>query len=138
MPNTAHTESPTVHQSSVITGSGATHMVGHVGGNAYFGNVSLLSETQYFEPKLDGLEQDDQLIPARADHMAVFLSQYRLLILAGPLDDKTEAARQVAFRLLKVLSKEDQSVEVRERWPGRDPQGIENAFRQPTLLLLPD
>jgi hypothetical protein len=109
-----------------------------IGGDVHFGDVQILSDSQFYEPSLGVFAPEVWVDPPRARELVDLLAEHRLLILAGDLDDKTECARQLAYFLTQRLSTQGvDNVRVRERCRGNDPQRIETALQgEPTILLL--
>ncbi|HKV09413.1 MAG TPA: hypothetical protein VJ725_14815 [Thermoanaerobaculia bacterium] len=76
--------------------------------------------------------------PPPAHELVRRLTEHRLLILAGDLDEKTDCARHLAYLLAQDLRKGTEKIQVRERCRSKDPQQIETAIQgeEPSILLL--
>jgi hypothetical protein len=136
----AETMGRAIQQTANVSAPGsATLSIGEIGNVGHFGNVQVVADTQFFELKLEELRAEQWLEPAAAQRLIEALLGDRLLILAGPLGDKAECARYLAYRLRQQLEGEaGVKVTVRERWRGKDPQRIEAALEDDgvTILLL--
>src|SRR6185295_3516308 len=123
-----------------LGGSSNTSNVAGRDQNLHYGDVNVLPDTEYFEPSLDSYGDKNWPSPPKAGEMVELLVRHRLLILGGPLEDKTDAARHIAFRLRKSLPQEGGGVQVRERYDGQDPIRIEGSFGKEagTIVLLPE
>jgi hypothetical protein len=130
-----------VHRTTSATGQyalsiGEVTSIGHLGNVQ---NLQVIADTQFFELKTEELRADPWLDPAAAEPLVESLLADRLLIVAGPLDDKAECARHLAYKLReRLVGRGAAEVLVREAWQDKDPQRIESALgaEAPTILLL--
>jgi hypothetical protein len=136
---------PNISQTTVLSGSGSIALtLGSVTGPVqigHVGDVQVVADSQYFDLKEEEARTADWPDSSAVERLVETLGEHRLLILAGPLDDKAEFARHLAFRLRQSLTVQGiAAVSVRERWRGKEPQRIEAAFQgeNPTILLLPE
>ncbi len=99
----------------------------------------IVPEGQFQELSLDSYEPERWVDPPDAPRLAQLLDEHRLLFVAGDLPDKQYCARHLALLLRRRLEP-DQTLRVRERYQGKDPQRIESALAgdSPAVLLLVD
>ena len=137
-------DTSTIEQTATATQGGVAMSIGHIEqleGGLHVNKISnyrVVGESHFYELNPDKLASEGADDPPRAEELAELLAEHRLLILAGELEDKSECARHIASRLYRRLAERGQTVVVRERCRGKDPQRIETAFHEEhtTILLL--
>jgi len=115
--------------------------IGQISGGLQIGQISnyrVVGESHFYELNLDKIAGEGTDDPPRAEELTDILAEHRLLILAGEMEDKSECARHIAYRLYRRLTRQGSCVVLRERCRGKDPQRIETAFHEEhtTILLL--
>jgi hypothetical protein len=138
-------DQPTIHQTTSLSGSGSIAVtLGQVAGPVnigHLGNVQVMADSPFFDLDQEGAHVEGWPEIPSIERLVDLLAEQRLLILAGPLDDKPDLARHLAFQLRRKLVEQGASrVVVRERWRGREAHRIEAAFEAKalTIVLLPE
>jgi hypothetical protein len=129
-----------------ITGTGFNVSGSLTFGSVTFGdtynvnNAPVVDESHFHEPSLTLFEPVTWVDPPAARHILQVLSEHRLVILAGDLEDKPDCARHIALLFRQQMTTLEAKLRVLERHQGNEPQRIEPALQgeDPALLLLVD